>query len=191
LIDFKLHAKEDAPEGSREILGAIEGKFGFVPNVLRQIAEAPAALAGVAQLLGILETSSLTRTEQQIVLIEVARQNTSEYCVAANSTVAQMQTVPAEVVEGVRKGGPLADPKQEALRRFVEEMVRRRGNASEETLRAFLAAGYGKAQILDVILGIATETMASYTDRVSGVPLDDQFQPNAWTSPEPATAARG
>jgi len=188
LIDFNLHTKEDAPEGAREILGAIEGKFGFIPNVLRQIAEAPAALAGVAQLLGILESSSLTTTEQQIVLIEVARQNTSEYCVAANSTVAQMQTVPADVVEGVRKGGPLADPKLEALRRFVEEMVRSRGNASEETLRAFLAAGYGKAQVLDVILGIATETMASYTDRVSGVPIDDQFRPNAWTSPEPAAA---
>lgn len=188
MIDFELHTKEDAPAASRGLLEAIEGQYGFIPNVLRQISEAPAALAGVSQLLQTLARSSLTPTEQQIVLIEVARQNTSEYCVAANSTVARMQTVPGDVVEGVRKGGPLADPKLEALRRFVEEMVRRRGNASREAVRGFLDAGYGKAQVLDVILGIATETMASYTDRVSGVPIDEQFQRNVWTKPA-ATAA--
>jgi alkylhydroperoxidase family enzyme len=190
LIDFKLYTKEDAPAGSRETLGAIERQFGFVPNVLRQLAEAPAALGGAAQLLGLLEQSSLTLEEQQVVLLEVARQNTSEYCVAANSTVAQVKTVPADVVEGVRRGGPLADSKLEALRRFVAEMVRQRGNPSEEATRRFLDAGYGKAQVLDVILGIATETMASYTDRVSGVPLDHQFQPNAWAPSGVASSAR-
>ena len=119
MIDLTLHTKEDAPEGSREVLKALAEKFGFIPNVLSQMAAAPAALAATVQLLALLERTSLTTTEQQVVLLVVARQNTSEYCVAANSSNAQMMGVPLDVVEAVRRGEPLAEPKLEALRRFA------------------------------------------------------------------------
>lgn len=189
MIDFTLYTKDNAPEASRETLGSLEEMFGFIPNVLRQQAAAPAALGATAQLLGLLEQTSLTTIEQQVVLLVVARQNTSEYCMAANSTVAQVKGVPADVVEGVRTGEPLADPKLESLRGFVVEMVHERGRVSEETTRMFLEAGFSKAQVLEVILGIATETMASFTDRVSGVPVDDRFQQNLWRSSDATGAA--
>lgn len=190
MIDFSLHTNEGAPEGSRATLGVLQEKLGFVPNVLRQMAEAPAALHGAAQLLGTLEGSSLRTAEQQVVLLVAARQYTSEYCVAANSTVAEMRAVPPEVIEGVRKNEPLADPRLEALRRFAGEMVRERGRVSEETTQAFFEAGFTKAQVLEVILGIATETMASYTDRVAGVPMDEQFRARAWRTSERGSRRR-
>lgn len=177
-MNFTLYAKENAPKESRDMLDTVEAKFGFTPNVLRQMAEAPAALAGTVQLMGLLEKSSLTPGEQWIALLVVAFQNTSDYCVAANSTVAQMMGVPADIIEGVRKGQPLADPKFEALRRFTGEMVRERGQVSQETTRQFLKAGFTKAQVLEVILAIALETMASYTDRALGTPMDEQYQAN-------------
>lgn len=181
--DFTLYTKENAPEGSRDMMVMAEEKFGFIPNVLRQMAEAPASLAATVQLMGQLEQSSLTPGEQWIALLTVAFQNTSDYCVAANSTVAQMMGVPADIIEGVRQGQPLTDPKLEALRRFTGEMVRERGQVSQETKRQFMEAGYTKAQVLEVILAVALETMASYTDRTLGTPIDGQYQEYAWTPP--------
>jgi alkylhydroperoxidase family enzyme len=180
MIDLTLHTPQTAPEGSREVLVGLEQKLGFVPNILRQMAASPAALGGAAQLLGLLEASSLTPTEQQVILLEVARQSSARYCVAANSSIAQMKTVSPDVIQRIRQGEPLADPRLEALRFFVAEMVRERGHASKEATEALLAAGFEETQILDIILGIATETLASFTDRMASVPLDDQFQRNTF-----------
>jgi uncharacterized peroxidase-related enzyme len=186
---FTLYSKDAAPEPSRALLGAVEAKFGFIPNVLRQIAEAPAALGGTLQLMEVLGKSSLSPAEQWIALLVVAFQNSSSYCVAANSTVARMMGVPANVVEQIRKGHPLPDSRLEALRHFTAEMVHHRGQVSPDTTRQFLKAGFTKAQVFEVILAVALETVASYTDRAVGTPMDTQFQANAWTRPVAAGVA--
>lgn len=182
-LDFTLYTKENAPAGSREMLDAVVAKFGFVPNVLRQMAESPVELTATVQLMGLLEKSSLTPGEQWIALLVVAFQNTSEYCVAANSTVAQMMGVPADIIDAIRKGEPLRDKKLEALRLFTSEMVRERGQVSQDTTEQFFKAGFTKAQVFEVILAVALETMASYTDRTLGTPMDEQYRANAWSRP--------
>jgi len=53
-----------------------------------------AVLGGAAQDLGKLEQSFFTLAEQLLVLLEVARQNTSDHCLAANSTVVRLKTLP-------------------------------------------------------------------------------------------------
>jgi hypothetical protein len=42
MTTFPVHSSETAPEGSRPILEATQKKFGFVPNIIRVFAEAPA-----------------------------------------------------------------------------------------------------------------------------------------------------
>lgn len=186
MLNFPLYSKETAPEGSQKTLAMVEERFGFIPNVLAQMAEEPAALSATVQLLGLLDTSTLKLEEQWIVLLTAAYENNSDYCVAANSTIALLAKVRPEIVNDLRDGRPLSEPKLEALRTFTAEMVRERGHVSGNTTKLFLDAGYSPSQVLSVILGIATETMASYADRVSGVPMDEQFSPLAWSGPGPS-----
>lgn len=186
MLEFTAYDKDTAPEGSRGTLEMVEQRFGFVPNVLAVLAEEPAALAGSVQLLGLLDQSTLELEEQWVVLLTAAYENSSDYCVAANSTVAQVSQVRPDIIDGVRNGGPLPDPKLEAVRLFTSEMVRGRGRVSESIARRFYDAGYTNGQVLGVILGIATETVASYTDRVAGVPMDEQFRAFAWSGPKSA-----
>jgi alkylhydroperoxidase family enzyme len=121
------------------------------------------------------------------VLLTTAYTYSSDYCVAANSTVAQLSGVESNVIDQVRKGQPLDDARLEALRTFVTEMVNRGGRVTDETARRFFDVGYTKQNLFEVILGIASETFASFTDRVSGVPIDDEFRPYVWTAPQPTT----
>ena len=44
--EFKLYGKDNAPEESPELLCTVETKFGFIPNVLLQMAESSVGLAG-------------------------------------------------------------------------------------------------------------------------------------------------
>ncbi len=172
---FSIHTPETAPEKARPILDGAKRKFGFVPNLLGALAEAPAVLEAYVTLSDILARSSFTPTEREVVLIAVSAKNGCDYCVAAHSTIAGSQRVPAEVIAALRHGRPLADPRLEALRGFAEALVEARGWVSEADVQAFLAAGFERGQVLEVVLGIAFKTLSNYTNHLVGTPLDEAF----------------
>ena len=184
---FSIHTPETAPQASRAILDGAKRKFGFVPNLLAALAEAPAALEAAVSLMDALARSSFTPTEREVVLIAVSAKNGCDYCVAAHSTIAGAQKVPAEVIAALREGRPIADPRLEALRRFSETVVEARGWVSEADVQAFLAAGFDRQQVLEVVLGIAFKTLLNYTDHLVGTPLDEAFAAQAWPAAEKAS----
>ena len=92
-----------------------------------------------------------------------------------------MQKVPADVVQAIRTGQPIADGKLEALRRFTAAVAATRGRPPEADTAAFLAAGYAPAHILEVILGVGMKTLSNYTNHLAGTPLDEAFAPVAWS----------
>jgi len=179
--EYQVYNERTAPKKSQSVLTQTEGIYGFIPNVIGQIAEAPTALRGLINHLGLLSDSSLTIPEQQIVLLEVASQCNADYCLAANATVAMMQGVSPTIIEDFRKGNILMDSKLEALRIFTKEMVQNRGLVSESIKEHFFKAGFTKENMFDVILGISLETLASYSAINANTPVDSQFQENAIT----------
>lgn len=182
-MDFQVHTKDTAPEGARETLEAIEQKYGFVPNIFGVMAEAPALLKAYATMQGILGETTLTPVEQQVVLLAVSNFHQCTYCMAAHSTVAKKSDAPDAVVQALREGRPLPDEKLEALRRLAVEIVETRGWPSDAALEAFLAAGYGKAQVLEVIVGVAMKTLSNFTNHLADTPTDEVFEAHRWERP--------
>jgi alkylhydroperoxidase family enzyme len=83
-------------------------------------------------------------------------------------------------VEAIRGGKPIADAKLEALRRLSAAVVNTRGWPSEDDTKAFLNAGYVKAQVLEVILGVGMKTLSNCTNHIGETPLDAPFAKAAW-----------
>ncbi len=155
MTTFPVHSSETAPEGSKLILAAAQKKFGFVPNLFRVMAEAPAAGEAYMAVMDIFESSSLSDAEQQTILLSVSFVNECDYCMAAHSTVASMKNVPAEIIEALRSGTTLPDPKLDALAVLTRSVVETRGWPTEAAKEAFFAAGYGAREYLEVIVGVA------------------------------------
>ncbi len=103
------------------------------------------------------------------------------YCVPAHTGIAKMMKVSDEIIDALRNETPLPSEKLEALRTFTIQMVRTRGNVSQEQMDAFFAAGYGHRAVLDVILGLAQKTMSNYINHVADTPVDEVFHPLKWT----------
>ena len=181
-MNFTTHSKNTAPKESQPVLAGTERAFGFVPNLLGVLANSPTALKAYTQLAGLLDKSSLSATELQVALIEASVENNCEYCVAAHLAIAGMKEVPSEIIDAVRQGRVLPDPKFEALRRFTRAVVAERGWVPEAERETFLAAGYGPEQVLDVITAVAMKTISNYTNHLASTPLDEAFQPAAWSS---------
>ena len=172
---LNLHNLETAPEASRPLLENARQKNGFIPNLLGVLAEAPAALQAYMAVTDLLAKSSLRAAERETVLIAASIKNGCEYCVAAHSTIARMQKVSEEVIEALQEERPIPDSRLEALRRFTETLVDKRGWASEQEVQEFLEAGFDRQQILEVVLGVTLKTLSNYTNSLVDTPLDKAF----------------
>lgn len=187
--DYPVHTIDTAPAESKEQLESALRGFGFVPNLLGVLAESPAALDAYIAVSKAFGASTFTDVERQLVLLTVSAEHECEYCVAAHSALAAAAKMPAEVLDAIRSGEPIADRRLETLRRTTRELVRSRGWISRDDVEAFLAVGFTQAQLLDVIVGIAQKTISNYTNHVAGTPLDRPFARFAWSRAE-ATASR-
>lgn len=179
-MDFKLHTPDTAPEGAKKVLSQAKEAFGFVPNLLAIMGEAPALAKGYLALTEAFNETSFSPAERQLILLAASRENGCTYCVAAYSVMAEAENVSDEIIERFRDDKPVEDQKLEALRTFAKAVVKSRGWPSEKDTKAFFGAGYGKQQLLEVILGVGLKTLSNYTNHIADTPLDKPFQKAAW-----------
>ena len=186
---YQVHTKETAPPQSADMLANAEKAFGFIPNLLGVMAESPLMLKAYLALGKIFDESSFTPTERQLVILTASRFNDCRYCMAAHSVVAGMQNIPADVVNVIRNDQPIANGRLEILRRTVTTAIEQRGWLSEDDKDAFFAAGYTRAQLFEVILGISYKTLSNYVNHVADTPLDPAFASGAWAPVETRLAS--
>lgn len=178
---FTFHSPTTAPEGSRPALAKATATLGFTPSLYAGLAESPTALAIYLQGADAFGKSALTAIEQQVVMLAVSVENRCEFCVAAHSTIARsMVRVPSEIVDALRDRRTLPDGKLQALAVFTRAIVAQRGWVSDDEVERFLAAGYTRAQVLDVIAGVSVKTLANYANHVLHTPVDAAFSPESW-----------
>ena len=182
MTTFPVHSSETAPEPLKPILAAVQKKFGFVPNLFRVMAEAPAAAEAYLAVMDIFERSSLSDAEKQTVLLSASHVNECDYCMAAHSTVAGMKHVPAEIIEALRAGTTLPDAKLDALAVLTRSVVETRGWPTEAAKDAFFAAGYGSRAYLEVIVGVTVKTLSNYVNHAADTPLDTAFEAAKWAA---------
>ena len=84
------------------------------------------------------------------------------------------------VIEAVRTGQPIEDDRLEALRKFTEAVVVKRGHAKAD-LDAFLSAGFTKQNALEVVLCVSMKTLSNYANHLMEVPLDDVLKRMEWS----------
>jgi AhpD family alkylhydroperoxidase len=183
MTTFQVHDESSAPAAALPFLAKAKSAFGMVPNLLGIFAESPALLEGYMTLAGIFAKTSFTPIEQQTILLTVSFENSCGYCMAAHSSIASGQGMLSAVLAALRKGVPPPDARLEALVQFTRTVVRERGWAGERDLDSFLQAGFTKAQVLEVVLGVGLKTLSNYANHVAHTPVDAPFQPQAWTAP--------
>lgn len=181
-MKFEIHTLQSAPEGSRPVLAEVERAYGFIPNLLGVLAESPLAVAAYPQLNQLLQSkSSLTPQEQQVALLTVSHENGCEYCMGAHCSLAAMAQTPPGVIQALREGILPSDARAAALVKFTRTLVKQRGWVDDSVVAEFLAAGFTRAQVLDVLVILALKTLSNYTNHLAGTPLDEAFASQKWT----------
>ena len=73
MFDFDIHNKDTASKEGAKSIDKVLKKFGFVPNIIGVMAEAPATATSYLALADLVETTSFSDTEIQTVLMTINR----------------------------------------------------------------------------------------------------------------------
>ena len=180
MSQFNFYTLDSAPDGSKDLLEATQKQMGFLPNLYLGLAESPATLEAYLTLSKLLTKTSFTPAEQNLILLAISIENDCQYCAAAHSVGAKFAKLPGDVIDAVRRGQPIADDKLEALRRFAERLIQKRGFATDDLVE-FLDAGFSQKQALEVVLAAAMKTLSNYANHLMDTPLDSALSDMAWT----------
>ena len=102
----RIHVVEpgNATPEQKELLDAIQGQMGMVPNFLKVFANSPVALRAFLGLYGVAGAGSLDPLDRERIALTLAQQNGCQYCVSAHTAIGRKTGLSNEEMEAARQG---------------------------------------------------------------------------------------
>jgi alkylhydroperoxidase family enzyme len=180
MTDFPVHAMQSAPERSKPALRQLQSASGMIPNLIGAMSTSPILIDSLVGLFGKVHGGSFTEAQVQIILLTDAVTNASTWAAAFHTTLALKEGIDPADVQAIREGRLPKDGKFAALSALAKTMIEKRGRLNDEDVDRFLAAGFGKDHLLEVIAAVAASTITNYTGSITKPPLEAAFQAHAW-----------
>lgn len=178
--NYPIQTIASAPEGSKLALEQLQQAFGVLPNIAAAIANSPKLINSLVGVFQQVHSSSLTEQEIQIVLLTDAVANSCTYAVAFHTALALQQGVSSEETDAIRERGVPRDKRFAALSTLAKSLIEKRGHLDDQELDSFIAAGFTKEQVMEVIAIVAASTITNYAGTIANPPLEDPFRQYAW-----------
>lgn len=156
---------------ARELLDAVKARLGLVPNMTRSMAVSPAVLEAYLGFVGSLGHGVLPARVREQLALDVGEANHCDYCVSAHSALGKRAGLNDQDILDSRRAAS-ADPKADVLLRFARTVVEKRGLVVDADIAAVREAGYGDAEIAEVVAHVGLNVFTNYFNHVAGRPID-------------------
>ena len=177
---FPVHTFDAAPEASKPTLREVEARFGMIPNLAAAMATSPVLIQSFLHIFDKVHGGSFSEQQIQTVLLTDAVTNASNWAVALHSALGLQAGLDPQDVEAMRAGRSPANGQLGALSTLARTLIEKRGRLDQQDTEKFLAAGFSKELLLEVITIVAASTITNYTGSVTNPPLEAGLQPHAW-----------
>ncbi|CAI8819215.1 Alkylhydroperoxidase AhpD family core domain-containing protein [Pseudomonas sp. IT-P44] len=157
---------EHATDTTRPLLEGVQKKIGFLPNVFKTLAHAPAVLSSYLQQSATLGKTSLSATEKEAIFLATSQVNGCDYCLAAHTLFAGKAGLSAQDILSARSG------QLNAFATLARQITESRGHLGSEQIAAARAAGINDSKIVEVIAHVASQTLTNYLNNVALTEID-------------------
>lgn len=161
-----------APQAAHALLNGVKAQLGLVPNLFRVLANSPAALGGYLGLNGALAKGALDARTRERIALAVAEVNGCGYCLAAHTFIGTNLAKLDAAEIAANRAGRSNDAKADAAVRFAVAVTEARGHVGDEVLATVRAAGWTDAEILEITVHVALNTLTNYVNEVAGTEVD-------------------
>ncbi len=163
---------EQTPAASLPLLDAVKKQLGVVPNLMKLVANSPAALEGYLSLSGALGKGRIGAKTGERIALAIAEVNRCDYCLSVHTYLAtNAAKLTAEEIAANRHGTS-TDSKADAAVRFAVSVAQERGHVSEDAVTAVKAAGFDDAEVIEIVLHVALNTLTNYVNSVAQTDID-------------------
>lgn len=163
--------QHNANTEQQELLNAIQGQLGMVPNFLKVFANSPSALRAFLGLHGIAGEGSLDPATRERIALTVAQQNECQYCVSAHTAIGKKAGLNGAEIEANR-AGTSQDAKAAVAVKFAQALTEHNGDVTSEELAEVRAAGYSESDIVEIITHVGMNVLTNILGKASQVEID-------------------
>jgi len=163
---------ETSPAAAQPLLHAVKKQLGVVPNLFRVVGNSPAALEGYLGLNGALGKGELEAATRERIALAVAEVNGCDYCLSAHTYLGKNLAKLSDAEIAANRDGISTDSKADAAVRFAVKLVKARGHVSDIDVQAVKKAGYNDAQVIEIVLHVALNTLTNYVNEVAKTEID-------------------
>jgi len=161
----------EATGKAKQLLDGVQAKLGMTPNLMKTLAQSPAALEGYLSLSGALSTGVLDAKFREQLALAIAQANSCEYCLSAHSAIGKLTGLKPEEIAASRQAQS-TDLKRNAGLHFAQTLVINRGLVSDANLAAVRDAGFTDGDITEIIAHVALNTLTNYFNHVAQTEVD-------------------
>jgi len=156
---------------AEELLGLVKQKLGMVPNMLKTLAQSPAALEFYVAGSGSLGGGKLSAKEREMIALLTANQNSCNYCSAAHSALGKLAGLSTTEIDQSRTGHG-SDPRSTGILAFAQAVLSKKGKVSDQDLAAARSASLSDGEIFEVVGAIALNTFTNFVNNVAEPVVD-------------------
>jgi AhpD family alkylhydroperoxidase len=156
---------------TKRALDEAETRLGNSRNVMRTIANSPAALLGYLALDSALSVGILDPQLQAQIALAVAEANACRYCVAAHTVAGKLLGLD-EAPIGAARRATSSDPKVAAALQFARAVAEYRGDLTDNEFDRIRRAGYTHEEIAEIIANVVLNIYANYFNTIAQTEID-------------------
>lgn len=153
------------------LFNAIRQKMGGVPNILRTMAQSPAALEAYLGFSGVIGNGRLSAVQRELAALAAAGENSCDYCASAHSALGKMAGLEQADMQQIIAGGEVKGSAG-AIVSLTRKIISQRGVLSDADIATFYAAGFDEGHLVELVAVIALNIFTNYFNHIAATEID-------------------
>ncbi|MBI5865764.1 MAG: carboxymuconolactone decarboxylase family protein [Planctomycetes bacterium] len=156
---------------AKELLTAVEKAFGVIPNAAKVMANSPAVLDSFLALSTAMSGVAIGGKLHHQVKLTTSETNTCSYCTSILTAMGPAAGLSAgELIAG--RSAKAADARTDAALKFAKVVLESKGKVADDDLRAVRQAGFGDAEIVEIVASVVVGCFTNFLNNVADTELD-------------------
>lgn len=167
----RIPSLSSAQGRSGELLATVEKTFGLVPNATKLMANSPAVLDSFLAFGNAMSAAKIGGKLHTQIKLAASEANACTYCTSILSAIAPGAGLTAEEILEARSA-TATDRRTDAALKFAAAVLEHRGKVNDDDLRLVRAAGFGDAEILEIVASVVAGCFTNFLNNVARTTLD-------------------
>lgn len=155
----------------KDLLDAVQKKMGGKPNIIRTLAQSPAALEGYLNFSAALAGGTFSGKVREQIALAVSSKNGCGYCTSAHAAIGKQQGLTDDQARSAISG-EADDPKTQAILDFAIAVNEKRGWVEDADFEKARSAGLSDAEIVETIANVALNVFTNYFNHAADTEVD-------------------